>query len=360
MARNVLVLAAAALLWGCNDGGTGNTEEFTCAILSPTTDTLAHETQTVEVGFSGPVARIELLAGDAVVASADVVDDTLETISLTWDSAAGADGAVVLTARALDAASAAVLSEPVTVDVDNTAPVVAFSLERFGIVRGSDTVALDLVEAHPATVRAVDQFGTIYEGPLEGGAFPWDATAAEERVHWLDLTVTDAVGHVATVTQFPLIVVNNGDAYAIEYDPSAQVAVPVDYATAEYDTRGMVPTHAGVKRIISWMTWDASSGWLIDYSIGEGLCPHRGIEFVSVESRAGEIVIELGRDELPSSIVNLFPEADRASTTFPSNTDPLTFGTFFGHARPLEPADRVGQSLPIEMHMVLIDEAPTS
>lgn len=359
MERSILILAAAALLGACK-GGTGDTEELACAILSPTTDTLAHETQTVDVGFTGPVERIELLAGDAVVASADIVDDALETITLTWDTAAGADGAVVLTARAVGAGTDQALSEPVTVDVDNTAPVVTFTLERFGLVRGSAVVELSLVEAHPATVRAVDQFGTIYEGPLTGASFPWDATAAEERVHWIDLEVTDAVGHVGSVSHFPLIVVNHGDAYEVEYDPAARVAVPADYLTAEYDTRGTVETHAGVKRIISWMTWDASSGWLIDYSIGEGLCPHRGIEFVSVEDRSGEIVIELGRDELPTSIVSLFPPDDRASTTFPSNTDPLTFGMFFGHARPLEPADHVGESIPIEMHMVLIDEAPTS
>jgi len=174
----------------------------------------------------------------------------------------------------------------------------------------------------------------------------------------MGVEVTDTVGHSTRVESFPLIVANYGDFHTIEYDPSAELFVPTNYLTAEYDTRGMVPTYAGVKRIISWITWDASAGWLVDYSIGEGLCPHRGIEFVGAESDTGEIIIELGRDELPPTVISRFPVEERTRTTFPTNDDPLTFGIFFGHARPLEPADHVGQRLPIQMHMVLIDEPP--
>jgi hypothetical protein len=356
MARVALLLAAVALAWGCNDEGS---EALSCALLSPTTGAFAHGLQAVEVGVTGPVERVELLAADAVVSSADVTE-ALQTVTLTWDTTAGPDGPVVLTARALGAGAAEALGAPVLVEVDNTAPVVAFVQERFGLVRGSVVVPLELIEAHPATVSVRDQFGTIYEGALEGASFEWDASAAEDRLHWLDLDVTDAAGNVGSVRQFPLIVVNHhSSAPQVEYDPEARLAVPANYATAEYDTRGMVPTHAGVARIISWITWDASSGWLVEYSIGQGLCPHRGIEFASAESRSGEIVIDLGRDELAEAVVARFPADERDRSTFPANAEPLTFGIFFGHARPLEPAEHIGESVPIEMHVVLIDQAPT-
>ncbi|MBI5500463.1 MAG: hypothetical protein HY907_09480 [Deltaproteobacteria bacterium] len=358
MARSIGLLATILLAGACDEGST-TPEEITCAILSPADGTLVHDLQAVEIGYTGPVARVELLAGDTVVASTDILDEAAEAVTLEWDSASSADGAVTLTARALDAGELTMTSAPLAVDVDNTAPAVALGLDRFGLVRGDATVPLDLVEAHPATARVADQFGTIYDGPLDAsGAFPWDATTAEERVHWLDVEVVDAAGHSGSLLHFPVIVVNHGDAYEVEYDPAARLFVPADYATVEYHTRGMVPTHAGVKRLISWITWDPTADWLVEYTIGEGLCPHRGISFVSAESRSGEIVLELGRDELPSSIITLFPVEDRASSTFPSNDDPLTFGMFFGHASPLEPAEHVEETLPIEMHYVLIDEAP--
>ncbi|MBI5486771.1 MAG: Ig-like domain-containing protein [Deltaproteobacteria bacterium] len=352
-------LSAIVLLAGACEEGATTPEEITCAILSPADGTLVHDRQAVEIGHTGPVVRVELLAGDEVVASADVLDEAAESVTLEWDSAASADGSVTLTARALGDGETSTTSEPLPVDVDNTAPVVRLGLDRFGLVRGDADVALDLVEAHPATVRVVDQFGTVYDGPADAsGSFPWDATAAEERVHWLDVEVVDAAGHSGSLLQFPVIVVNHGDAYEVEYDPAARLFVPADYATVEYHTRGMVPTHAGVKRLISWITWDPEADWLVEYSIGEGLCPHRGISFISEESRSGEIVLELGRDELPSSIITLFPAEDRASSSFPTNDDPLTFGMFFGHASPLEPAEHVEETLPIEMHYVLIDEPP--
>ena len=358
MVRFLGFLGVVLAVSSCDDGGTA-TEELACSILSPAGGALVHDRQAVQVGFSGPAVRVELLAADSVVASTEILDETADSVVLEFDSTAVADGEAVLTARVLGAGEASATSEPLTLDVDNTAPVVGMALERFGIVRGDATVALDLVEAHPATVRVVDQFGSVYEGTLDAASsFPWDTTAAEERVHWLDVDVTDAAGHAGSLRRFPLIVAQYGGAYDVEYDPAARLFVPADYATTEYHTRGMVPTYAGVKRIISWITWDPTENWLVEYSIGEGLCPHRGIAFVTEESRSGELVIELGRDELPSSIVALFPVEDRASPTFPSNTDPLTFGMFFGHASPLEPADHVGETLPIEMHMVLVDAAP--
>ncbi len=351
----VLLLVAAG---ACDDGSGADVARVSCAIVSPASDVLVHEQQTVEVTIGGPVARVELYAGDALVGETSFTAEVPPSVSFAWSSAGGRDGFVELSAWVVSAAGDVGRSDPVFVDVDNTAPVVAFGLERLSVVRSVAHVPLTVDEAHVASVRVWDESGDVFNGELDGfGAFEWDTSTAEQRVHWMGVEVTDTIGHSTRVENFPLVVVNNGDVYTIEYDPLAEVRVPEDYATAEYDTRGMVPTHAGVSRIISWMTWDASAGWLIDYSIGEGLCPHRGIEFIGAESDTGEIILELSRDELPTAVVNRFPVEEQDRTTFPTNTDPLTFGVFFGHARPLEPAEHVGESLPIEMHMVLIDES---
>jgi len=350
----VLALAAA-----CDDGSSWNVDQISCAIVSPAQDVLVHELQTVDVSLGGPVALVELLANGAVVAQTDLLPETPPTVSLEWNTAGGPDGVVELTARVMSLPGDETTSQTVFVDVDNTAPVVAFGLARLAVVRSMAHVPLTVDEAHVDGIRVWDENGDVFNGTLDGfSTFTWDTTTAEDRIHWMGVEVTDDVGHSTRVENFPLIVANYGDSFTVQYDPSAQLYVPADYATAEYHTRGMVPTYAGVKRIISWITWDASAGWLVEYSIGEGLCPHRGISFVSDESDSGEIIIELGRDELPSRVVNLFPVEERTSTTFPTNDDPLTFGMFFGHASPLEPADHVGQRLPIEMHMVLIEEPP--
>lgn len=363
MHRKLWMVGLVLGLWaGCGEEEVAP-EEITCAIVSPTADALAHERVSVELAFTGPVVRVELLAGDAVVSSATLTDPSLGVV-LEWDSATGADGSVVLSARAYDARETAASAEPVTVMVDNSAPVMGMGVDRFALVRGNGPVALAIDEPHLATVRVVsDLVGEVYDGPADAAApeFTWDTTSAEDRIHRLTVTATDTLGHTATLADFPVIVANHGEELEVEYDPSARVAVPADYVDGmEIDTRVMVPTHPGVFRLISWVTWDSSAGWNLEYSIGEGLCPHRGIAFTYTESNTGEAVLELSYDMLSSTLVNRFDPAYRQPTTFPSNSDPLTYGTFFAHVRPLGPADFAGQSLPIEAHYVLIDEPPAS
>lgn len=354
---------ALGLSIGCGgDETTPVPEEIHCAILSPAADAVAYDRMSVQIGLEGPVVRVELLAGEAVVAATDVAEP-MRSVTLEWDTASAADGAVALAARAFDAEEREARSEAVTVVVDNTAPVVAMGMDRYALIRGNGPVALAIEDPTLATVRvASDLAGVVYDGPADPAApaFDWDTTTVEDRIHRLTVTATDAAGHSATLRDFPVIVANHGEEYAATYDPSAQVYIPEDYLTVDFHTRGSVPTHPGVFRIITWLTWDPAAGWAMQYTLGEGLCPHRGIPFVTQEGDSGEIVIELSYDMLPSTTVRLFPEEVRQPTTFPSNDDPLTFGTFFGHVAPLAPEDHVGQRVPIQMHFVLIDEAPAA
>jgi hypothetical protein len=364
------IIGVAVLACGCENGGTTGTDgggdtlsTVACAIVSPAADAVVHDTVAVRVEFTGPVAHVQVLAGGTVVAETDVPEGSTDPVDLEWNSTAAADGAVDLTAHVSAADGAEGTSAALAVDVDNTAPVAAFGVDRFALVRGDATVALDIDEPHVSSIRVsarLDETTTeVFAATEEAAEFAWDVTEEADRVHWMKLEVDDAAGHHAEVVDFPLIVANNGEEYEVEYDPAARVFVPVDYEEVEYHTRASVPTHEGVYRLISWLTWDAeaSPGWLLQFSIGEGLCPHRGISFADTEGDGGELLLELARDELPTAVVNRFDAEYRTMTTFPSNDDPLTYGTFFGHVSPLEPADHVDQTLPIEIHYVLIDEA---
>jgi hypothetical protein len=366
MKRIALVLVAV-LACGCDEGTTNPGEDVlptqvTCTLLSPSADQLVHDGLDVQIGFTGPVAVVELLVADAAAGQTDVPEGSIDPVTLSWDSTDSADGTVELSARVAAADGTEAFCEPRSVDVDNTAPVIEFGVERLGLVRGTDGVPLTIDEPHLASVRASDQFGEIYNGPIEGtpAMLPWDTTTAEDRIHYMALEATDEAGHTARIDNFPLIVANYGDEFTVTYDPAAELYIPTDYATVEFHTRATVDTHAGVKRLIAWITWDATESWNIQFAIGEGLCPHRGITFLDGESDTGEIILELDRSELPSYIVSRFDTEWRSLSTFPTNSDPLTYGTFFGHATPTEPADHVDQTLPIEVHYVLIDEPPTA
>ncbi|MBW2263933.1 MAG: hypothetical protein JRG91_18385, partial [Deltaproteobacteria bacterium] len=181
-----------------------------------------------------------------------------------------------------------------------------------------------------------------------------DTTSIEDGLHRLSLLVTDVVGRTAEVTDFPVVVVNSGEHRAVTYDPSASLHIPTDYMSVEYHTRGSALSAPNVDEIISWLVWDASASWTIEYAIGQGLCPHRGIEYHSEMSSGGEIILTLERSELNPVIVARLPAEDQTSDVFPYNTDTLTFGAYFGHAAPMDPADHIEETIPIEMGMVLL------
>jgi hypothetical protein len=93
---------------------------------------------------------------------------------------------------------------------------------------------------------------------------------------------------------------------------------------------------------------------MLEYSLGQGFCPHRGIQYLAREDGGGEIVLSLARTELSDEVVARLPAGERESETFPANGDPATLGSFFGHINPLEPADHINQSMPIEVHFVFL------
>ena len=354
MKRFLLVLI---LIWiGCGDAN--DSEAVDCWIVSPLT--VVGGTTDVQVGFSGSVTTLELLAGSTVVAQAATADAVDDTVTISWDTTSAADGSVDLTVRAEGSDSA---SDPVSVVVDNTFPVASIGLNRLTVLEGQATVPLNIVEANISTIRLLNQDGELVSVTGTTAELTWDTTAVSDQVHEVYLEITDLANNSSSTTEIPVIVANNGEEVTFEYIPAAAVEIPDPFNPyAEFHTRTMAyMDDTAVARVIVWLTWDASNEWPLELAVGQGFCPHRGIEYIAEESEDGEIYIDLARTDLSSSTISTIqgqmPSHPTDATSFPYNGDPATLGAFFGHIAPLEPEEHEGETMAIEVGFVFIYEA---
>jgi len=321
----------------------------------------------VEVALWGDIAKVEILSGGEVVAEADVGEDADGTVTLALDTTEMEDGAHDLEVRVTDVDDNHILSlESVSVVVDNTAPVVAITSERLQVVFGPVTLDVEIDEAHVADVKLLDQESeeVLAQADTAVGSLSWDSTQQEDDLYRLALEVTDEAGNVGRVDGFPIVVAYNGQDCPVQWIPPTEVPegeskkwthVPSNWMTGvEFHTRVMANNIPGVRKVITWLTWDGDEDWLLEFAMGQGFCPHRGISYLKEESRSGEIILEIARDELPDDIVMQFPAAAQDDDTFPHNGDPASFGSFFGHIAPMDPADHVNERIPIDSHIVFL------
>jgi hypothetical protein len=237
---------------------------------------------------------------------------------------------------------------------DETAPVVSFDQARFSLLQGTAELAVTVTEEHLAAVK-------LFAGETllaEAAALPlaWDTTAVADDLYRLTVVAVDEAGNEGRSAEVPVIVANHGKLAEVDVEPGPEtvVEIPENYESVEIDVRVLAESEANIRKVITWMTWDPADGWLLEYSLGQGLCPHRGKQYLAEESRDGEIVLALDRADVDPAIVATFPAAERESDTFPTNDDPLTYGMFFGHVKPMEPAEHVGMSLPFEAGIVFL------
>lgn len=237
---------------------------------------------------------------------------------------------------------------------DETAPVVSLDVERFDLLEGQAEIPVTVVEEHLATVK-------LFAGEtllLESATLPltWDTTAVEDDLYRISVVAVDEAGNEGRSEEVPVIVANHGKLAEVTVQPTDEmvVEIPENYASVDIDVRILAQTEANIRKVITWMTWDPADGWLLEYALGQGICPHRGKQYLAEESRDGEIVLALDRADVDPAIVATYPPADRESDTFPTNNEPTTYGLFFGHVKPMEPAEHVGMSLPFEAGMVYL------
>lgn len=246
---------------------------------------------------------------------------------------------------------------------DVTAPVVTLDLERFALLRDGVEIPVAVEEEHLAGVRLVAGDEVLASGPAcqptdsecaYDGHLLLDTPAVADGLYWVSALAIDKAGNETRTAEVPVIVANRGERVEIEYDPGAVVKIPAIYDGQEIDVRAQATSKPNIRRVITWVNWDPAANWRLEYSLGQGLCPHRGILYVAEESLDGEIVLDLDRADVAPAIVANYPAADRDSDTFPTNDDELTYGLFFGHVAPMDPSEHLGASLPIEAGMVFL------
>ncbi|HEY3451509.1 MAG TPA: Ig-like domain-containing protein [Myxococcales bacterium] len=327
----------------------------TCTLVSPAADALVTGTVEVKVEFQGPATKIEILDGDSVAASADV---TASPATISLDTTKLSEGAHTLKAKA-SSAEASGESAAVAIVTDNKAPALNLGLMNMAFLEGpAAVVPIVVTEVHVAKVQLLEADTVLVDLTAIPDDILWDTTKVADGLHTVKLSVTDTVGHTTVSPEKKIIVGNHATIPAITYLPAALVTVPENWQTVEIDVRGMVTNPGSIKHIITWLQWDPAAlptPINFEYSVGEGLCPHRGIKFIGKESTEGEIVLDLKRSEVPAEAEAKFP-AGSDTVSFPFNTDPETLGSFFGHIAIMDAADHVGQSLPIKMYFVLFTE----
>jgi len=352
------VIMLAGFIGACGGDG-GQYDQIACAITSPSDGVIAGGEMDVTVAVSGPVAKVQLLA-NGLAAAEQAVAPGSNSVTLTWTTSPTPDGPVSLVARAMIDEYIETRSEPVSVTLDNTSPQVFFgeALPRMNVVSDEIEVPLVIDEANLASIRVIDRESQqeLLSSQEIVTSFAWDTTGFEDGIHHLTLVAVDTAGNTGRIDDFPVVVANTGKEVGFSYVGSNEIFIPENWQEVEYHLRASVTGQAGINRVISWLTWDNADGWTLAYDIGQGLCPHRGISYISEQSDSGEIVIDLKRSDLPPEIVSRLPAADQDSTVFPYNGDPLTFGAFFGHVNPLSPDEHINETLQVGIHFVFFYE----
>ena len=350
----VAFVLLAGFVGACGGDG-GEYDQIACAITSPADGMITGGEMDVTVAVSGPVVKVELLTDGRTAAERTVVPGT-DSVTLTWTTSEAPDGPVSLVARALAEGGIETRSEPVAVEIDNTEPKVFIGAEmtRMNVVAGEVEVPLVVDEANLASIRVIDRESQqeLLSSQEVVTRFTWDTTGFEDGIHHLTVQVVDTAGNTGRIDDFPVVVANAGEEVEFSFIGNSEIFIPENWPQVEIHLRASATSQPGVSRIISWLTWDGAAGWTLTYDLGQGLCPHHGINYTSQESDSGEIIIDLKRTDLPPEIVSLFPAADQDSSVFPHNTDPRTFGAFFGHVVPHSPDEHVNETLPVEIHFV--------
>lgn len=325
---------------------------FECEITGPEADAIIGEQVDVQVMCTIPPTVIELFVDGASVARSPMVDAATGLATVTWRPEA--EGASSLEVSA-ELGERVATTQAVGVLVDLFAPTVDLDLATFALVSGSISVPVSIVETQLTSVVVQldgEEIGSYDEAPT---SVDLDTATLVDGAHALLVEVTDVAGNVATkATTF--IVVNKGEEVQVQYIPSAEVYIPENYMSVEYHTRIQVAAQPGVTRVLTWLTWEGGRDWTMEYSLGQGICPHNGIQYVAEESNSGAILLDLRREDLSAEVLAKFPAEEKDGVTFPYNDNPRTFGAFFGHVAPMDPADHVGESVAIDVHYVLFFE----
>ncbi|NVJ19423.1 Ig-like domain-containing protein [Myxococcus sp. AM010] len=181
----------------------------TVTLLSPAPGSALRGTVTLTASAYDDlgVTRVDFFSGSTLIAS-----DTQPPFIVDWNTATSPPGTRVLTAQAFDADDNMGVSDPVSVMVDNSPPVIIsgppqYNQHSLSYVRGNITVGWSVTDQGLSGVALAEFFQEGYlKGSLTGHSglgynFSWDTRVLANRSYSLILRATDNAGNVATHTR---------------------------------------------------------------------------------------------------------------------------------------------------------------
>ncbi|HEU0104534.1 MAG TPA: Ig-like domain-containing protein, partial [Vicinamibacteria bacterium] len=186
-------------------------------------------------------------------------EDAASPYSVSWNTAAAADGSHLLTAVARDAAGNTATSVAIPVVVDNSPPSVAITEPAMGVLVAGTTI----VDASASDSIGVAGVQLMVDGAAAGiedtsapFAFTWDTTSVASGTHTLAAVARDAAGNTSTSATVTVMV--SQTATRIE-----NTELSITY-TAGNGTNGQSPNWWSGSRSRAW------SGKVASFTRGDG------------------------------------------------------------------------------------------
>lgn len=195
------------------------------SVAAPTAGAIVRGSVTLSADATDPaeVGNVEFLVGGAVVG-----DDATAPYSISWNSTAAPDGAVAVTARAVDGQGNGTISAPVSITIDNVdtaPPVVSLTAPASGATVSGRFVTISATATDDVAVATVE---FLVDGNVVGRdttvpySMAWDSTTVADGSRSLTARAIDTSGN-ARVSSVRLVTVRNGVDSA---PPSVSISAP--------------------------------------------------------------------------------------------------------------------------------------
>ncbi len=181
----------------------------TVTLLSPSPGSAVRGTITLTASAYDDVGvtRVDFFSGATLIASS-----TQPPFIVDWNTNTSPSGTRALTAQAFDADGNVGISDPVSVMVDNVAPIILSGMPQYNpqtldYVRGNITVGWSVTDQGLSGVVLTEFFqegyfkGSQTSPTTFGYLFSWDTRTLANRSYSLTLRATDRAGNVALHTR---------------------------------------------------------------------------------------------------------------------------------------------------------------
>jgi len=219
---------------------------------------------------------------------------------------------------------------------DTMPPVVTMQVGRYDVFKGWAEIPVSATD--DGEVARLELFlDGIKVAEAQNASFTlvWDTVPWSDGIHSLRAVAYDAAGRKGTTETVPILIVNGGETVVFDEAPETQgwledtFSVPANWSGSEIDKKYHFTMPEGVTRVMAFLVWDGESGFVFDYSLGTGNCPHSGKVMEDRADDSGEILLY----HAPGQAV---PQ-----------------GTWFVHLGALNAADMKGQSAGFSVRVIL-------